>query len=98
MSLTQKNDADDILIVRHGLITDTSFSNILLLDGMQWVTPAEPLLAGTCRARLLQQQRIIAKTIHLEDLSKYSHFMLINAMRDFDLTRAVSVSTQSIRL
>lgn len=98
MSLTQKNDADDILIVRHGLITDTSFSNILLLDGMQWVTPAEPLLAGTCRARLLQQQRIIAKTIHLEDLSKYSHFMLINAMRDFDLTRVVSVSTQSIRL
>jgi len=97
-ALTQKNNADEILIVRHGLITDTSFSNVLFLDGTQWVTPAEPLLAGTCRARLLDQQRIQATTIRMEDLAHFSHFMLINAMRDFDIAQAIPLTAQSIRI
>ncbi len=97
-ALAQKNDADEILIVRHGLITDTSFSNVLFLDGTRWVTPAEPLLAGTCRARLLNQQRIQTQIIRVQDLERFSHFMIINAMRDFDLTQAVPLTTQSIRI
>lgn len=97
-ALAQKRDADEILIVRHGLITDTSFSNVLFLDGTQWVTPAEPLLAGTCRARLLDQQRIQATTIRMEDLAHFSHFMLINAMRDFDIAQAIPLTAQSIRI
>ncbi len=97
-ALAQKNDADEILIVRHGLITDTSFSNVLFLDGKQWVTPAEPLLAGTCRARLLHQSRIQATIIRMEELGRFSHFMLINAMRDFDLTQAIPLTAQSIRI
>ncbi len=97
-ALAQKNDADEILIVRQGLITDTSFSNVLFLDGTQWVTPAEPLLAGTCRARLVHQRHIQATTIRLEDLAHFSHFMLINAMRDFDLAQAIPVTAQSIRI
>jgi 4-amino-4-deoxychorismate lyase len=97
-ALAQKSDADEILIVRNGLITDTSFSNVLFLDGTQWVTPAEPLLAGTCRARLVHQQRIQSKTIQVEDLTHFSHFMLINAMRDFDLTQAIPLTAQSIRI
>ena len=97
-ALAQKNDADEILIVRQGLITDTSFSNVLFLDDTQWVTPAEPLLAGTCRARLVHQRRIQATTIRLEDLAHFSHFMLINAMRDFDLAQAIPLTAQSIRI
>jgi 4-amino-4-deoxychorismate lyase len=97
-ALAQKSDADEILIVRNGLITDTSFSNVLFLDGKQWVTPAEPLLAGTCRARLLHQRRIEATSIRMEELGRFSHFMLINAMRDFDLTQAIPLTVQSIRI
>ena len=97
-ALAHKNDADEILIVRHGLITDTSFSNVLFLDGTQWVTPAEPLLAGTYRARLLHQRRIQATTIRMEELDRFSHFMLINAMRDFDLAQAIPLTAQSIRI
>lgn len=97
-AFAQKGDADEVLLVRNGLITDTSFSNLLFLDGKQWVTPAEPLLAGTCRARLVHQQRIQATTIQVEDLAHFSHFMLINAMRDFDLTQAVPLTAQSIRI
>lgn len=97
-ALAQKSDTDEILIVRNGLITDTSFSNVLFLDGTQWVTPAEPLLAGTCRARLLDQQRIQATTIRMEDLAHFSHFMLINAMRDFDIAQAIPLTAQSIRI
>jgi 4-amino-4-deoxychorismate lyase len=80
----EKGDADDILIVREGLITDTSFSNILFFDGKEWLTPAEPLLEGTCRNRLLAEGEISTANIHLEDLPDYSVFRLINAMLDFD--------------
>ncbi len=83
--LEEKGEADDILIVRDGLITDTSFSNIVLFDGISWFTPTEPLLEGTCRNRLLAEGGISAANIHLEDLPKYSVFRLINAMLEFEM-------------
>ena len=33
---------DDILIVKQGLLTDTSIANIALSDGTHWYTPAHP--------------------------------------------------------
>lgn len=81
----QKGEADDILIVRDGLITDTSFSNIVLFNGLSWLTPAEPLLEGTCRNRLLAEGKISSADIQLEDLPNYSAFRLINAMLEFDM-------------
>ena len=46
---------DDILIVKQGLLTDTSIANIALSDGTHWYTPAHPLLKGTKRAALLEE-------------------------------------------
>ena len=37
-----RDTADDVLIVRHGLLTDTSIANIALWDGCEWHTPAHP--------------------------------------------------------
>ena len=54
----QKGNCDDIVIVKNGFITDTSFTNLALFDGHQWLTPAHPLLAGTQRALLLEQGKI----------------------------------------
>ena len=47
--------ADDVIIVRRGLLTDTTVANLALFDPhtARWYTPAAPLLAGTHRAALL---------------------------------------------
>ena len=37
--LATRGDCDDILIVKDGLVTDTSMSNIIFYDGKTWVTP-----------------------------------------------------------
>ena len=50
-----RQDKDDILIVKNGLLTDTSIANIALYDGNDWYTPLHPLLKGTKRAELLDK-------------------------------------------
>jgi 4-amino-4-deoxychorismate lyase len=76
----QRGDCDDVLIVKNGLITDTSYANVAFFDGKNWYTPAQPLLPGTQRAFLLDQGVIIPKVIRLEDLSQYVAVKLFNAM------------------
>ncbi len=80
----QKGICDDILIIKNNLVTDTSFANIVFYNGKNWLTPRTPLLRGTCRERLLREKKIFKADIKPEDLSHYTHFKLINAMRDFD--------------
>lgn len=80
---TQKGECDDIIIVKNGLVTDTSFTNLAIFDGNQWLTPAHPLLAGTKRAFLLEQGEIREKDITLYDLRKAEKIRLFNAMIDF---------------
>ena len=80
--VAQKAEADEILIVRQGLLTDTSFSNIALFDGNEWSTPAHPLLKGTRRAYLIDQGLLHEKEIRTGDLYHYQKLSLINAMID----------------
>jgi 4-amino-4-deoxychorismate lyase len=88
----QKGDFEDVLIVKNGLITDASYSNILLNDGKQIVTPSTPLLEGTCRARLLDENKITEKRISEADLQNFESFQLVNALNDFDETRWIPIS------
>lgn len=82
--LKLKGDADDILVVKRGRVTDTSFSNVLFYDGAKWLTPAEPLLFGTRIARLLDEGRIERADIRPEDFKRFRRAMLVNAMMDMD--------------
>lgn len=81
----QKGNCDDILIVKNGLVTDTSFANIAFYDGMNWLTPEKPLLYGTCRDRLVAASKIIPIRIHVSEISQYKYFAIFNAMRGDDL-------------
>lgn len=83
-----KDENEDILIVKNGRVTDTSYSNIALFDGKKWYTPKFPLLKGTKRAKLIYDKRIHEKDILLEDLMNYEKIILINAMLEFDPVRA----------
>lgn len=79
--LTSENpEADTVLIVKDGYITDSTFCNVLFWDGTNWITPKTPLLNGIQREHLLKEGKIIEQDIRLEDLDNYFSIQLINAM------------------
>jgi 4-amino-4-deoxychorismate lyase len=82
---------DDIIIVKDGLITDTSFSNIAFYDGIKWVTPSTPLLKGTKREYLLRNKIIFEKEIKVNEVYIFEKAILFNAMLDFDESRVFMV-------
>jgi 4-amino-4-deoxychorismate lyase len=75
-----RGDCDEILIVKDGQVTDTSFSNVVFTDGQRFVTPSSYLLPGTMRAALLQSGAVTEAPIRPGDLQQFSHVTLINAM------------------
>ena len=78
-----KEDNDEIIIIRKGLVTDTSIANIAVyLDG-QWYTPKTPLLEGTTKNRYLDEGFIKEKDISVSMLKKGTKIALMNAMIDF---------------
>lgn len=77
-----REGCDDVLIVREGLITDTTFCNIVFQKGTFLYTPLHPLLEGTCRSRLLQQGVLQLRNITPQDSKDYEKAYLINAMID----------------
>ncbi len=89
--LKSKGDCDEILIVKNGLITDTSFSNIILFDGDNWITPSYPLLKGTKRQHLLDDGSITEATITPADLSRFKYAKLINAMLEIEDSEPINI-------
>jgi 4-amino-4-deoxychorismate lyase len=75
---------EEILIIKNGCLSDTSYSNIALFDGSDWITPSTPLLAGTKRAKLLDNGIIREDEIRVTDLKYFESIKLFNAMIDFD--------------
>lgn len=92
--LNRRGDADEILVVKHGLITDTSFTNVVFLKEGIWYTPATPLLPGTRREYYLQLHRLLPLDIRPEELYMYKEARLINAMISID--DSVSIPTTNI--
>lgn len=82
--LSLRGECDDILIVKSGRITDTSFSNVILYDGFRWITPATPLLKGIKRELLLKNREIFEDEVYLKDLHFFKKIRLINSMIDFE--------------
>ncbi len=79
----QRGMCDDVLIVRNGLLTDTTLCTIALWDGNAWYTPATPLLPGTQRAFLIEEGLIRPRDIRPADLPAYSSIRLFNALIRF---------------
>ncbi len=91
-TLVQSADADDILLVQRGRITDSSFANVVFYDEKKWVTPAEPLFRGTKRQVLLAKGLIHENEITQKDLHRFVHAALINAMLDIGDTPFISMA------
>ncbi len=86
-----RGKCDDVLIVKKSFITDTSYCNIVFFDGEKWITPDLPLLKGVERESLLKNKKIISQRIKEHDLTNFTHFKLINAVRSFDVVEAVDI-------
>lgn len=77
----QRGDADDVVIVCQGLVTDTSYSNLVFRsrEGRLY-TPRTPLLRGVMRRHLLEKGLLSEADITLADLQGFVSVMMINAM------------------
>ncbi|HDN26725.1 MAG TPA: hypothetical protein ENG03_06445 [Thioploca sp.] len=81
--MTFKGQADDILIIKKGFVTDTSIANVAFWHIDKWLTPSTPLLKGTTRARLLKENQLVEADIRLADLKHFSKMAIMNALIGF---------------
>ena len=76
----KRMEYDDILIVKNGLITDTSYANTIFLSKNTWYSQKIPLLMGTRLQRYLQEGRVTPALLTPNDLFRFSEVRIINAM------------------
>lgn len=81
---SRRANADEVIIIRNGLVTDCTIGNLVFDDGNGWLTPSGPLLKGTQRQILLDRKLIRETEIREKDLSRFLQAGIINVF--FDLT------------
>lgn len=96
--LKEFRDCDDLLFTRNGFLTDTTYCNIALFDGKEWITPSTYLLPGTKRSQLIQDNKLKEKPIDMNHLKDYHQICFINAMRDFEKRYTFVVQQDEILL
>jgi len=79
----KKDSCDEIIILKNGVVTDTTIANIAIFYDGVWITSKNCLLEGTSRARLIEKKELFVKDISLDMLKKASKIALMNAMIDF---------------
>jgi 4-amino-4-deoxychorismate lyase len=94
--LAQNPNADDAFIIHNGYLTDATFANIAFFDGQDWLTPDTPLLKGTKRQYLLDNNILKEATIKIEDLKHFKQLSLINAMRDLNIVYDFTIHTNHL--
>jgi len=91
-TLKNKSQADEILIVKNGEITDFSFANVVFYSAdNKAFTPQNPLLKGTKRQFLIDEKIITPLKIKISDMSNYKYLKPINALLDFEKTPLIDI-------
>ena len=90
--MDRRAECDDIIIVKNGYLTDSSYANLVFLNRSgEWVTPSTYLLPGTRRASLLLAGLITETLISFSDLENYIEVKLINAMIGIEDTVGIPI-------
>ncbi len=90
--MEMRGECDDILIIKEGMVTDSSYANVVFSDlNGSWLTPTTYLLPGTRRADMLRKRLINEIVITERDIKKYTGVKLINAMIGIDDTEGISI-------
>jgi len=88
----KKSGTDEIIIVQNNIIKDGNYANLVFFNGIEWHTPLHPLLLGTHRARLINENKIIEKNITLSDLVNYTSLKYVNAMLLWEESPEIAIS------
>ncbi|RZB31805.1 MAG: para-aminobenzoate synthetase / 4-amino-4-deoxychorismate lyase [Desulfobacteraceae bacterium Eth-SRB1] len=83
-ALTACPGYDDVILWNEkGEVTESCIANIVVeLDGELYTPPVQcGLLAGTFRARLIEQDKVRKRVIRLKDLAGSPHVYLVNSVR-----------------
>jgi 4-amino-4-deoxychorismate lyase len=83
-TLLQKSGCDDILIIKNGLVTDASSSNLVFRSREGLFTPKDYLLPGTKRKLLLDHKKIEERSIPVNEIKAFDTVYFINAMVDLE--------------
>ena len=77
-----KEKCDDVLVIKDGYVTDTSYCNIVFDTGTRLITPSTPLLKGIKREVLLTKGKFTEEEIKYTDIKLFKKAYLINSMID----------------
>jgi 4-amino-4-deoxychorismate lyase len=80
----ERETAQEIIIIKNGLVTDAFYYNLVFERNGVFLTPAVPLLLGTKRAKLMKKGQISPAVIHEEDIITFEKIHLINALTDLN--------------
>ena len=89
--LLEQSCCDEIIIIKKGLVTDTTISNIAFLKDDTWYTPKTPLLEGTARAFLIDNHMLHPTDITPQEISSFSKVAVFNAMVGFRVLDGVEI-------
>ncbi len=78
-----RGDADEVIIVKNGELTDTSYANLAIWNGSRWLTPERPLLCGTMRSRLIESGVLSTARLTPGDVATDTPIAIFNAMIPF---------------
>lgn len=82
-----KDDDKEVIIVKNGLLTDTTIANIALQKEGVWLTPKTPLLRGSTRERLIESGFLKCANLTITDLKKAQNFAIMNALMGFYIVK-----------
>jgi len=87
----QRGQCDDILIIRNGLVTDTSYANTIFLKDCIWYSQQKPLLMGTRLSSYLAEGRVTPLLLTPGDLHLFTQAKIINAMISIEASPVIPV-------
>jgi 4-amino-4-deoxychorismate lyase len=90
----QRGNADEVIIIKNGMVTDCTIGNLVFYNGIEWITPDTPLLKGIQRQVLLDRVLITAKKIREKDLLHFQKAGIINTF--FDLINMPVIKIENI--
>ncbi len=91
-----RGECDDILIIKNGLVTDTSSANVVFVRNGKLFLPESCLLPGTRIAALVASGEAAVVRIGIEDINRYDGVFIINAMNN--LSECSFVPVDKIRV
>ncbi|MDE6139644.1 MAG: aminotransferase class IV [Alistipes sp.] len=92
----RRGSADAVIIVKDGLVTDTTYSNLVFQAGDKLLTPSRPLLRGVMATHLIESGRVIPADLTPDDILPGNRYgitraYLVNAMLPLGTAPSVDI-------